>query len=147
MGRELCWAGARHRLGSARVAANSRYRHCSCVPILARVAPCAWRRFASFCCASVREGADPYAFPDPWRGFCHRRYGCGLDRALRPLVRPRPRASSVRCWLRCRPTVPRVDRNCALASTMRLTMPNKSKVQCARRSMRVTITTSPGRGR
>ena len=33
------------------------------------------------------------------------------------------------------------DRNCALASTMRLTMPNRSKVLRARRSIRVTITT------
>jgi hypothetical protein len=36
------------------------------------------------------------------------------------------------------------DRNCAFASTMRLTMPNRSKVLRARRSMRGTITTSPG---
>jgi len=36
------------------------------------------------------------------------------------------------------------DRNCALASTMRLTMPNRSKVLRARRSIRVTVTTSPG---
>jgi len=36
------------------------------------------------------------------------------------------------------------DRNCALTSTMRLTMPNRSKVLRARRSMRVTVTTSPG---
>jgi hypothetical protein len=35
------------------------------------------------------------------------------------------------------------DRNCALALTMRLTVPNRSKVERARRSMRVTITTSP----
>ena len=31
------------------------------------------------------------------------------------------------------------DRNCALASTMRLTMPNRSKVLRARRSIRVTV--------
>ena len=36
------------------------------------------------------------------------------------------------------------DRNCALASTMRLTMANRSKVLRASRSMRVTVTTSPG---
>src|SRR5262249_44783325 len=36
------------------------------------------------------------------------------------------------------------DRNCALASTMRLTMPNRSKVLRARRSTRVAVTTSPG---
>ena len=36
------------------------------------------------------------------------------------------------------------DRNCALASTMRLTMPNRSKVLRASRSIRVTVTTSPG---
>jgi hypothetical protein len=36
------------------------------------------------------------------------------------------------------------DRNCALASTMRLTMANRSKVLRARRSIRVTVTTSPG---
>jgi hypothetical protein len=36
------------------------------------------------------------------------------------------------------------DRNCALASTMRLTIPNRSKVLRARRSIRVTVTTSPG---
>ena len=36
------------------------------------------------------------------------------------------------------------DRNCALASTMRLTMPNKSNVLRARRSIRVTVTMSPG---
>jgi len=34
------------------------------------------------------------------------------------------------------------ERNCALASTMRLTMPNRSKVLRARRSIRVTATTS-----
>jgi len=38
------------------------------------------------------------------------------------------------------------DRNCALASTMRLTMPNRSKVLQGSRSMRVTVTTSPGAG-
>jgi hypothetical protein len=32
-----------------------------------------------------------------------------------------------------------------LASAMRLTMPNRSKVLRARRSIRVTVTTSPGR--
>jgi hypothetical protein len=36
------------------------------------------------------------------------------------------------------------DRNCASASTMRLTMANKSKVLRASRSIRVTVTTSPG---
>ena len=36
------------------------------------------------------------------------------------------------------------DRNYALESAMRLTMPNRSKVLRARRSMRVTVTTSPG---
>ncbi len=36
------------------------------------------------------------------------------------------------------------DRNCASASTMRLTMPNRSKVLRASRSIRVTVTTSPG---
>ncbi len=36
------------------------------------------------------------------------------------------------------------DRNCAFASTMRLTMPNRSKVERASRSIRVTVTTSPG---
>ena len=36
------------------------------------------------------------------------------------------------------------DRNCALASAMRLTMANRSKVLRARRSFRVTVTTSPG---
>jgi hypothetical protein len=36
------------------------------------------------------------------------------------------------------------DRNYALASTMRLTMPNRSQVLRARRSFRVTVTTSPG---
>jgi hypothetical protein len=36
------------------------------------------------------------------------------------------------------------DRNCALAAKMRLTMPNRSKVLRARRSIRVTVTTSPG---
>jgi hypothetical protein len=36
------------------------------------------------------------------------------------------------------------ERNCALASTMRLTMPNNQKVLRASRSMRVTITASPG---
>ena len=36
------------------------------------------------------------------------------------------------------------ERNCALASTMRLTMANRSKVLRANRSMRVTVTTSPG---
>jgi quercetin dioxygenase-like cupin family protein len=36
------------------------------------------------------------------------------------------------------------DRNCALASTICLTMANRSKVERASRSMRVTVTTSPG---
>jgi hypothetical protein len=36
------------------------------------------------------------------------------------------------------------DRNSAFASTMRLTMPNRSKVLRASRSIRVTVTTSPG---
>ena len=36
------------------------------------------------------------------------------------------------------------DRNCALASTICLTMANRSKVLRARRSIRVTVTTSPG---
>jgi hypothetical protein len=36
------------------------------------------------------------------------------------------------------------ERNCALASTICLTMPNRSKVLRARRSIRVTVTTSPG---
>ena len=36
------------------------------------------------------------------------------------------------------------DRNCAFASTMRLTIPNRSRVLRASRSMRVTVTTSPG---
>jgi hypothetical protein len=36
------------------------------------------------------------------------------------------------------------DRNCALASTLRLTMANRSKVLRARRSIRLTVTTSPG---
>jgi hypothetical protein len=35
------------------------------------------------------------------------------------------------------------DRNCALASTIRLTMPKGSKVERARRSIRVTVTMSP----
>jgi hypothetical protein len=36
------------------------------------------------------------------------------------------------------------ERNCALASTICLTMANRSKVLRARRSIRVTVTTSPG---
>ena len=36
------------------------------------------------------------------------------------------------------------DRNSALASTIRLTISNRSKVPRARRSIRVTVTTSPG---
>ena len=36
------------------------------------------------------------------------------------------------------------ERHCALASMMRVTMANRSKVLCASRSMRVTVTTSPG---
>ena len=36
------------------------------------------------------------------------------------------------------------ERNCAFASTMRLTMPNRSKVLRASRSLRVTVTKSPG---
>src|SRR5689334_8754052 len=36
------------------------------------------------------------------------------------------------------------DRNCALASTICLTMANRSKVERANWSMRVTVTTSPG---
>jgi hypothetical protein len=35
------------------------------------------------------------------------------------------------------------DRNCAFASTIRLAMPNRSKVLRASPSMRVTVTTSP----
>jgi hypothetical protein len=44
-----------------------------------------------------------------------------------------------RCWCRCRPAVRPVN---GMASTMRLTMPNRSKVLCARRSRR-----SAGRAR
>jgi hypothetical protein len=36
------------------------------------------------------------------------------------------------------------DKRLALASTMRLTMPKRSKVLRASRSIRVTVTTSPG---
>ena len=36
------------------------------------------------------------------------------------------------------------DRNCALASTICLTMANRSNVERARRSIRVTVTMSPG---
>src|SRR5207249_11376916 len=36
------------------------------------------------------------------------------------------------------------DRNCPLAPTICLTMANRSKVLLARRSMGVTVTTSPG---
>jgi hypothetical protein len=36
------------------------------------------------------------------------------------------------------------DRNCPPASTMRLTMAKRSKVERARRSIRVAVTTSPG---
>jgi hypothetical protein len=36
------------------------------------------------------------------------------------------------------------DRNCPPASTICLTMANRSKVERASRSMRVTVTTSPG---
>ena len=39
---------------------------------------------------------------------------------------------------------PLVERNCALASTICLTMANRSKVLRARRSMRVTVTTLAG---
>lgn len=40
---------------------------------------------------------------------------------------------------------PAKERNCALASTMRLTIANRSKLLRASRSIRVTVTTSRGR--
>ena len=55
-----------------------------------------------------------------------------------------PRASSVLVLLLPSARGSESDRNCALASTMRLTMPNRSRVLRASRSILVTVTTSPG---
>jgi len=73
-----------------------------------------------------------------------------LPSAVRVRIRSRstsgrpPRTASIK-----RPVLVPVSahgsaRNCALASTMRLTMPNRSKVLRASRSMRVAVATSPG---
>ena len=63
-------------------------------------------------------------------------------RAPRPPSRRERRASSPRCWCRCRPTVrPRIV-TAALVPTMGLTMPNRSKVLL--RARRRHGHTSPG---
>jgi hypothetical protein len=108
------------------------------------VAPCARRRRASAFCASVSFEGRPICCPR----FCAR---------LRPSavrVRIRSRSTSAkppRTAIIKRPVLVPVsahgstsDRNCAFASTICLTMANRSKVLRARRSMRVTVTTSPG---
>jgi hypothetical protein len=74
--------------------------------------------------------------------------GTGADKIALDSARP-PSTASIK-----RPVLVPVsahgsasDRNSAFASTMRLTMPKRSKVLRARRSMRVTVTTSPGASR
>src|SRR5262249_34735870 len=65
-----------------------------------------------------------------------RRCGCGLDRAPRPPIRPKRLSSAAPVLVPVSAHGSASERNCALASTICLTMANRSKVLRARRSMR-----------
>ena len=144
----ICFVGLAHDdsisrgAGGAAHGRNASGRSCRPIPATSRPARAAgWPLSVE---PVSGKGVVPSAFLGPWRGFCLRRCGCGLDRAQHRPARPTPPASSARCWCRCRPTARPRDRNCALVSAICLTMANRSKVLRARRSIRVTVTTSPG---
>jgi hypothetical protein len=115
--------------GRARTKLLDRKCHVVALGQLAECRVVSRRSRASCCYCEVRVGewamCCSHAFA-PLRGSCLP--PCGCDRCLVP-VSTHGSAN---------------ERNCAPASTIRLTMTNRSKVERARRSIRVTVTTWPG---
>ena len=107
------------------------------------VAPCARRLAAYFCWAGVREGRHVLSLG---LGAASAFGGTGADKialhvgeAAENRQHQAPGAGAG-----VGPRLGQGSKLRALASTMRLTMPNRSNVLRASRSMRVTVTTSPG---